>query len=264
MKSWIIAATLFLFSAVAFSQSKQSNASYIKDTLYPAVGLLYSQDAEGTLNMHCTVTAIERDTDGKTEFLTAAHCGCEDNPDKKTVSPKKDVVFYVTSDDPEDKEFEKAEVVGCGYRTRGDDFMFLTAKSKKSFTTVSLGHDPELLDEVINVASPLGLGKETFVGTVASPKLERPVIDGDIDWQGVITLQMFGVNGGSSGSAVVCLNQRAICGTIVGSIGETTITAMPVSRLIEVKKGIDAGTYKYWVKDPDAPPATPTKPTVSK
>lgn len=254
--------SLFL-TAACFGQAKQSDAQYIKDTLYPAVGLLYSQDSEGSMKMRCTATSIDQ-KDGVTTFLTAAHCGCVDNSEKKQTSPEKGVVFYITGDDPEDKNFEKATVTGCGYRTRGDDFMFLTVKSKKPFPTVALGHDPELLDEVVNVASPLGLGKQTFLGSVSSPKLERPLVEGDINWTGIVTLQMFGVNGGSSGSAVICLNQRAICGTIVGSIGGSTMTAMPVSRLKEVQKGIADKTYKYWVSDPDASPISPTQTAVSK
>ena len=247
--------SLFL-SAACFGQAKQSNAEYIKDTLYPAVGLLYSQDAEGGMRMRCTVTAIDL-KDGATTFLTAAHCGCTDTEEKKQTSPEKGVVFYITGDDPDDKDFEKATVTGCGYRTKGDDFMFLSVHSKKPFPVVKLGRDPELLDQVVNVASPLGLGKQAFVGSVASPKLERPLVEGDINWTGIVTLQMFGVNGGSSGSAVVCLDQRAICATVVGSIGGSTITAMPVSRLIAVRDGIADHTYRYWVADPDAIPVPP-------
>jgi hypothetical protein len=228
-----IVLSLYL-SVICFGQARPSNAEYIKDTLYPAVGLLYSQDAEGGMKMRCTATAIGLE-DGVTTFLTAAHCGCVDTEEKKQTSPEKGVVFYIT----------------------GDDFMFLSVKSKKPFPIVKLGHDPELLDQVVNVASPLGLGKQAFLGSVASPKLERPLVEGDINWTGIVTLQMFGANGGSSGSAVICLNQQAICGTVVGSIAETTMTAMPVSRLKAVQAGIADHSYKYWVADPDAPTPTP-------
>jgi hypothetical protein len=252
-----LAAALILFLSIScFGQARRSNADYIKNTLYPAVGLLYSQDSEGSMKMRCTATAVDS-KDGVTTFITAAHCGCTDIEEKKQTSPQKGVVFYITGDDPDDKDFEKAEVTGCGYRTKGDDFMFLSVKSKKPFPTVALGHDPELLDEVVNVASPLGLGKQAFVGSVASPKLERPLVEGDINWTGIVTLQMFGVNGGSSGSAVICLNQQAVCATVVGSIAGTTMTAMPVSRLIAVRDGIADHTYKYWVSDPDAIPVPP-------
>jgi hypothetical protein len=82
------------------------------------------------------------------------------------------------------------------------------------------------------------------------------VIEEDINWENVVTLQMFGVNGGSSGSAVVCLNQRAICAFVVGSIASTTMTAMPVSRLKTLIEALKTGKYKYWVADPDSPLST--------
>src|SRR5262249_53215035 len=63
-----------------------------------------------------------------------------------------------------------------------------------------------------NRQAALELGKQTFKGIVSSPKLARPVISGDINWTEAMTVQLFGANGGSSGSAIVCLQQRAICG----------------------------------------------------
>lgn len=205
------------------------------------------------MKMRCTATAIEKNPDGYV-FVTAAHCGCEDNVDKKTVSPER-TFFYITADDAKEKKFDKAEVVGCGYRHRGDDFMLLEVATGGTYTAVPLGNDPNVLDAVANVASPLGLGKQVFMGTISSAVLDRPTVQDDINWTGVVLLQMFGVNGGSSGSSLVCLDQRAICAFVVGSIGSTTMTAMPVSRLKKLQAGIADGSYKYWVKDADAPPA---------
>jgi hypothetical protein len=240
---------LLLLTGSLFAQTEDSK--YITGTLYPAVSLLYSQDDQGSMKMRCTATAIGF-KDGVTTFVTAAHCACQDNSEKKTVSPPKDVVLYVTSDDPEDKEFEKATITGCGYRHRGDDFLLLSVKSKKTFPIVALGNDPKLLEPVVNVASPLGLGKQAFIGSVSSPSLERPVVDGDINWDHVVMLQIFGVDGGSSGSAVICLDQHAICAFVVGSIDDTSVTAMPVSRLKKLQAGLADKSYKYWVADPDA------------
>jgi S1-C subfamily serine protease len=213
--------------------------------------------------MRCTATAIDL-KDGVTTFATAAHCGCEDNTEKKTVSPAKDVVFYITTDDEQDKVFEKADVTGCGYRHRGDDFMLLAVKSKKPLPVVKLGDDPQILDQVVNVASPLGLGKQVFVGSVSSAVLDRPVVEEDINWSHVVLLQMFGVNGGSSGSSVICIDQQKICAFVVGSIGGSTMTAMPVSRLKALQSGIADHTYRYWVSDPDAVPVPPPVATVAK
>lgn len=243
-----LVAVVFFQAAICLAQTNQTD--FINKTLYPATALLYSQDAQGEMRMRCTVTSIEKTEKGFL-FVTAAHCGCEDNTQKKTVSPEK-TFFYITSDDLTDKIFFKAEVRGCGYRHRGDDFMLLDIVTQHQFPVVPLGKDPVVMEPVVNVASPLGLGRQVFSGAISAATLNRPVVEADIDWTGVVLLQMFGVNGGSSGSSVVCLNQRAICAFVVGAIADTTITAMPVSRLKTLQNGIADGSYKYWVKDPDA------------
>jgi Trypsin-like peptidase domain len=249
-RGWIGLSVLFCTLLVSGSATAQVDAKYVNEQLVPATVLLYSQNDEGSMEMHCTATAIEHNATGYV-FVTASHCGCDDNAEHKTVSPqKKD--FYVTPDDKTEKLFLKAKVTGCGYKHRGDDFMLLQVDTLRSFSVVPLGEDPKVLDEVINVASPLGLGKQVFSGSVASASLDRPVIDGDINWGGVVTLQMFGVNGGSSGSSVICKAQRAICAFVVGTIDNTTITAMPVSRLKNLQAGLADGTYKFYVADPDS------------
>ena len=243
---------IVLIGTVLDASGQSVDSKFIVGTLYPATALLYSQESDGGMKMRCTATAIEKKDAGYV-FVTAAHCGCEDNTEEKTVSPEK-TFFYITFDDPKEKKFNKAEVTGCGYRHRGDDFMLLQAAGTDKSTIIPLGTDPHVLDQVANVASPLGLGKQVFLGSISSSVLDRPVVDGDINWTGVVLLQMFGVNGGSSGSSVVCLDQKAICAFVVGAVGGTSMTAMPVSRLKKLQAGIADGTYKYWVKDPDSPP----------
>jgi hypothetical protein len=95
-----------------------------------------------------------------------------------------------------------------------------------------------------------------FTGSVSAAHLDRPIHEGDIDWAGAILLQEFGINGGSSGSAVVCLDQKKICAFVVGSIAETNMVAMPVSRLEAMRDMYVKGTYTWWVSDPDATPKT--------
>lgn len=248
MRKFIFSALFLILSSPLFAQV---DAKYVNEKLEPATVLLYSQDAEGGMHMRCTATAIEHNTAGYV-FVTASHCGCVDDADKKTVTPAKED-FYITPDHVDEKVFLKAKVTACGYKHRGDDFMLLQVDvAKDTFPVVPLGEDPKTLDQVVNVASPMGLGKQVFVGSVASASLDRPVIEGDINWEGVVTLQMFGVNGGSSGSSVICVNQKAICAFVVGSIGETTMTAMPVSRLRTMQTALAKGEYKFYVKDPDA------------
>lgn len=233
------------------AQVSESDRSFVNGTLYKATALLYSQSFDGAMNMRCTATAIEKDDSGYT-FVTAAHCVCSDDTTKVSVSPDK-TYFFITADESVSKDFMRAKPVACGYRHRGDDFALLHVETKSPFPVIPLGHDPALLDHVVNVAGPNGLGKQVFFGSVSSPTLNRPVVEGNINWGGAVLLQMFGVNGGSSGSAIVCLEQRAICAFIVGSIEQTNMTAMPVSRLVKLRESYKAGTYKWWKPDPDAP-----------
>jgi len=245
----ILFVLMAVFAPTASAQSK-ADVEYVNQVFYPATTLLYSQDSAGGMRMRCTATAIEKTKTGYV-FVTAAHCGAVDDTDHKTVSPEK-TFFYITDDAITDKTFLKADPIGAGYRHRGDDFMLFAVNTDKIFPVVSLGQDPVVLEPVVNVASPLGLGKQVFVGTVSRAALDRPIVEEDINWTGAVTLQLFGTDGGSSGSAVVCLDQRAICAFVVGSVDKTTMIAMPVSRLKTVIDGIKNKTYQYWQKDPDA------------
>lgn len=238
-------------SCAALAQSAalgNNDTEYIKHILYPATALLYSQSEDGSMKMRCTTTAIDKNAKGY-EFVSAAHCACEDNTDKTTVSPEK-TFFFVSLDEQATREFMKAQPIGCGYRHRGDDFALFQVDTQRTFTTVPLGKDPDNMSQVVNIASPLGLGKQIFSGIVSAASLNRPVVSGDVNWTGAVLLQLFGVNGGSSGSSVVCLDQRAICAFLVGSIGETSMVAMPVSRLIKLRSELASGEYRYWKPDP--------------
>ena len=92
----------------------------------------------------------------------------------------------------------------------------------------------------------MGLGTQVFHGTIASVYLDRPIVEGTINWKGSMTIAIFGINGGSSGSAIVHEGQKAIVGILVGTIGGTTITAIPVSRFHAVRKAVAEGKYKYY------------------
>ena len=238
-----------LWAGLCFGQVS-SDVDYVNQVFYPATALLYAQDQQGGMAMRCTATAIDKDDAGYT-FVTAAHCGAIDDTSNKTVSPER-TFFYITPDQKDDKVFYKADPIGAGYRHKGDDFMLFKVKTDRQFPIVKLGEDPKALEAIVNIASPLGLGKQVFLGVVSNPGLDRPLVDGDINWTNAIALQLFGTDGGSSGSAAVCLDQRAICAFVVGAVDSTTITAMPVSRLIAVMAGLKDGTYKYWQKDPDS------------
>lgn len=239
-----------LFATFASAQTAiVSENEFVDKTFYPAVVLLYSQEFDGSMHMKCTATAIEHTGDAYV-MVSAAHCASADNEEKKLAEPEKDARFFVTFDESGDKTFIPAKILFCGYQHEGDDFCAFSVVSTRTIPTVALGKDPSkhVGEPVINVASPLGLGKQVFRGYISSPKLDRDVRENSINWSNAILMQLPGTNGGSSGSAIVCVEQRAICAFLVGSIEDTEIIALPVSRLLTLRTKIEAGTYEYWKK----------------
>jgi S1-C subfamily serine protease len=247
----VLLAMVFSFSVLALDKPPvQSQAEFIDQVLYPATVLLYEQDEQGGMNMLCTATAIEKIDKGY-YFATASHCAAEEDESKKEVRAIK-TFFFITPDESGTKNFIKAEVVVCGYRHRGDDFCIFKVLTDKVFPVIGLGVDEVLHggQDIFNVASPLGLGKQVFKGVVSSPKLDRPIVVEDINWTNTMLVQLFGTNGGSSGSAIICANQRAICGFLVGTINGTEVVAVPVSRFKAFRDLVNAKKYK-WFKDSD-------------
>jgi hypothetical protein len=250
MKLFLLAILSFLLSPCFLFAQTQSDSNYVMKTYDPATGLLYSQDDFGSMQMRCTVTAIEKNKTGYI-FATAAHCACEDDEVSRKATPI-NTFFYVSSDEKGSKSFMEAKLLGCGYQHASDDFALLQVDTDRNIPVISLGTDPAPMEPIVNIASPLGLGKQVFVGNVSSAELNRPVIadEGSINWTGAVLLQLFGTDGGSSGSSVVCRDQQAICAFVVGTIDRTTIVAEPISRMIAFKEKLAAGKYTHW--DPNA------------
>lgn len=259
--AFVLAASLFL-TPIATAAKDQKLVEQVKS----AVALLYSQDEAGGLRMHCTATAFEQDSKTvdkvKTitgyHFATAAHCIGGDNTDKERSADTKNTPFYITFDESgtQPKKFYPAKPKFVGYQSRGEDFAEFEVATGESWGTVPLGDEKQAKDgdDFINVSSPLGLGKQTFHGQISSISLDRPLMQGDINWRGTIVLQITGINGGSSGSAIVHEDQHAIIGFLVGSIGGSTIVAIPVSRFIAVRKAVAEKHYKYYSPTADLNP----------
>ena len=235
-----------------FGQASKEDSTFVTKTVYPATTLLYGQSDGGDMKMRCTATAIEKNATGYV-FATAAHCACEDNEETHTASAEK-VFFFITSDDQKEKTFLAAKPIACGYQHAGDDFSLFQVDTDSKFPVVELGEDAKPMDAIANVASPLGLGRQIFVGSVTATDLQRPVVLEDINWTHTALLQLFGTDGGSSGSAVICLDQKKICAFVVGTYNRSSIVAMPVSRLVKMRADLKAGTYKHYEADPDAIP----------
>lgn len=222
-----------------------TDADYVAQ-LQSAVGLLYSIDSNGGYRMHCTATIFEKSPNGYL-FVTAAHCIGTDNRDKET-SASVETSYYITFDEHANKVFWPADVKWVGYQARGEDFMVVEVISDATWPVISLGDESKETPPAPywNIASPLGLGKQAFEGSITSLDLDRPVRQGDINWQHSLVLQQSGVGGGSSGSALVSKLQRSIVGFLVGTIGEGTIIAIPVSRFKLVDAAVKAGKYRWY------------------
>jgi S1-C subfamily serine protease len=208
-----------------------SDEQFIEQTLYPAVVLLYTQTENGDLRFICTATSYEKTPGGTLlggdtyDFVTTAHCVAKADG---TLSKS---TYFITDDQSAEKNFTKVKVLFAGAQTDGNDFAVLEAKTRHKFPTIALGTDPTSLvgESYVNVSSPFGLGKNVFFGRTAGT-LDRPIrLDDGSSWEGMTSTSISGPGPGSSGSANVCLKQRAICGIHEGNAG-TMYVAVPISR----------------------------------
>lgn len=253
LASLLTAALLFAASPAEARDKK------LTEQVKSAVAILYSQDGSGGMRMRCTVTAFERIVveDDKTKisaitgyrFITAAHCIGNDDKSKERAADTQQTPFYITFDESEMKRFWPAAPIFVGYQSRGEDIAEFEVKTSEDWPIVPLGDEKKASDgdEIINVSVPMGLGKQVLMGNIASVYLDRPInTDDGINWKGSMTLALTGVNGGSSGSAVVSDDQKAIVAILVGNIGGTTITAIPISRFVAVRKAVAEKKYKWY------------------
>lgn len=257
---FIAAAVLAVFTLVSPAYAKDSKLS---EHVKSAVAILYSQDESGGMRMHCTLTAFDRIGIGKGEkrdpavtyiikyrFATAAHCIGSDDTTRERSADTRNKVFFITFDEAgkQPKRFFPARPIFVGYQSRGEDFAEFEVETTEEWSIVPLGdeHKASDGDDFLNVSAPLGLGKQVLHGQISSLYLDRPVVQGDINWKGSIVLQITGIGGGSSGSAIVHEDQKAIIGFLVGSINGNIIIAIPVSRFVAVRKAVFAGSYKYY------------------
>lgn len=216
-----------------------------------ATALLYKQNLEGNMTMVCTATAFERDPKAESGqkvyyFAVASHCVASDNEARERVDLDNGN-WFLTFDESANKNFLSGKVVAAGYQHRGDDFAVLKVMTDLEIQVIPLADSHARLGEdILNIASPGGFGKQLFTGHVSMAKLERPVKVADINWENSLLLQM-PVGGGSSGSAIVSLEQRAIVGFLVGTVNAaSSVVAIPTNRFKQFWESSRAGTYKWF------------------
>lgn len=255
LASSIASCSSAVYPPVAYAQKPategNSGDNELINRFWGATALLYKQDDSGTMAMVCTATAFERGGGNTYRFITASHCVAKDDDDKERVElyPKE---WYITFDDPQKKNFLHAKVVAAGYQHRGDDFAVLEVESKEYIPVMPFAPKRVTLGEqVINIASPGGYGKQLFQGIVSMPELNRPVKVRDINWKKAVMLQM-NLGGGSSGSAVVSVKQGGMAAFVVGQMygsGAQNVVAIPAHKFHKFWKAAKAGKYK-WFKPP--------------
>lgn len=211
-----------------------------------SVGLLYSQTEEGSMRMRCTTTAYAKEHNGYM-FVSAAHCVGDDDVQHERSADATKTSFYITFDEKKVKKFYLAKPLLVGYQHRGEDFSVFHVDTNEEWTTIPLGDEQKAKEgtSIINVASPLGLGKQMFRGTISSLDLDRPIIENDINWQHSMLLSIQ-AGPGSSGSALVAEDQEAIVGFLVGTIGGNNIVGIPVSRFKNVLKMQKDSKYHWY------------------
>lgn len=231
MKLLALAALLSLLLPLSASDIPQAPQPQVTlADFYNATVVIYRQGEGATLSPSCTATSIMKVEKGYF-FVTASHC----------IDPSVD--YYVSSDDQSPKVLWLVEGIDKGNIAKGNDFAVLFVPTTQVFPVVPMGADPvNLLGEpVVSVTAPLGMGKQVLRGTIANPSMERsmPVrVNGKLigNWKGAMLVQMPGVNPASSGSALICSNQHAICGVIVGVVagplGQEAV-ALPISGLLK-------------------------------
>lgn len=235
----LLAATLLVGLCFAQAPAPETHTQFVQH-IYNATALLYTQDEAGGMHMDCTATAYRKTATGY-RFVSATHCvqGSTDDENAETH-------FFLTSDSAE-KTFIPAKLVRAGNRSTGDDFSIFEVVTSQTFETIPLGDSTTLVagSHVVNVASPLGLGKQYFEGYISAPKIDRPAIDaGEVKWHNVMLVHIGG-GPGSSGSSIISEDQHAIVGFLVGGFGaDIGKIIVPVSTFIAFEKQVDAGTYK--------------------
>lgn len=238
MKTLLAVSLLLLSAAIGAAQTPVK----LVDHLNKAVVLLYQQTEDGGQRMLCTGTAY-RVIDKGYRFVTASHCVEGD-----TTAEEQENKFFITLDANGSKTFIPAKLIEAGDRQAGDDFAILEVTTEAKFDVIPLGDYSKvsLGENVANISSPLGLGKQYFTGFVSSLALDRPKLDaGDVTWHDVALVKIGG-GPGSSGSSIVSVEQGAIIGILVGEFthGELGHIVLPVSQFKAFEEKVDAKSYK--------------------
>lgn len=234
----LVLAALLITTVYATGAYAQKSASLedVFQRVSPAVGALYAQKSDGSLQFLCSITATDK-SEKRTLLLTALHC------------VEKGVSYMVSFNG---KQFHSARVWSVprwdvdpakhrkAFGTPEVDMAFFAIEGQLDVPTVTIGNDASVRPgrQIVTVGFPLGVTKISYNGIV-SGRLERPGSGVD----GYLTLQIFG-SPGSSGSAIIDQDSGTIIGVLVSArqefVGLPVIFATPInyrSYLLEAGQG---------------------------
>lgn len=252
---------MITFGCASYAQPLNNNKSNscgldkIEEKVKNSVVVLYGQMDDSSIRMFCTGTIFERNNN-KYRIVTAAHCVSDDDLVRGKVAAMP-IRWFITFENPNDHSFLEVKLVGAGYQSNGDDLAVLELETNKDLPFIPIAdEDPKLGEDFINVASPMGLGKQLFYGQISKERLELPVISGTINWRNNVLVQTQS-GPGSSGSSIVSRCSGKIIGILVGSIaypdrGTPNVVVVPISRFKKFYSGIKSENYKYFDKDQTA------------
>jgi len=205
----------------------------VVERYFHSVGLLYTGDGVLAPSFSCTYSAFER-VPGGFNFVGAAHC-LETHP--KVV---------LIEDDSEGRVY-KATLVAEGDQAKGYDFSVVRVSAPPgAFTIAPLGHNPRRISErVYTISSPLGIGRTYQEGTVSVLDIRSGVYVYDLvapphTYKHNLGVNILGLAPGSSGAAIMCLEQEAVCAIFVGILPGTMV-AEPIKRFEQWWKNVQVG-----------------------
>ena len=241
---------LITFVCSVLLSAQPAAAKSFTQKVRDATAILYSQTPAGGMRMHCTATVFEAyERDGKKGYLlaTAAHCVAVDDLITSKVR-NSGASFFISFDKGPNQVFHPLHIEGAGFQSRGDDFAVLHAYTDEEWEVLELGDASilEPMDEVLNVSAPAGLGLQVMKGQITLVSLNRPVKTRGLDWEFAMLVNL-GSGPGSSGSAVVSIDQEKIVGFVVGCVGgNPTTVVLTVNRFALFVQAARMQMYSWW------------------
>ena len=241
---------LFAFLCGMALLAQPAAAKSLVEKVRDATTMLYSQTTDGGMRMHCTATvfeAFERDDRKGYLLATAAHCVAVDDLMNSRVKIS-GASFFISFDEVIQKVFYPVHVEAAGFQSRGDDFAVLHAYTDEEWDILELGDVSSLkpMDEVLNVSAPAGLGLQVLKGHISLVSINRPVKTRGLNWQSAMLVNLSS-GPGSSGSAVVSIDQEKIVGFVVGGVtGNPTTVVLTVNRFRLFLQAARLQMYAWW------------------